>query len=272
MARGKKWRELNNKKPEIARMYVEEEMSLRDIADEFDTYPNPIMDRLEEMGIDRRSKSESISMANRTEIEITDRQMSIIRGEILGDGYLYQHETKGGNSIKFGLNTTRKEHAEKLVEELPEPLIPDYYPIKKEPSGYSDSPTWLLESRVQTRFESVRSRWYQESSNKDVPDSIELDWTMIYHWYIGDGCLNDRGKNGVRVIFATDGFSSSGVRTLQQKLSELGFNTYTQTSNHVKNGSGEQICLTGSDALNLIGEMKQMNEISQYDYKFEVER
>lgn len=207
-------------------------------------------------------------MALRWDPEFTDDHISIIEGELLGDGFISKNE----EGFVFGIQTTSKGHAVMLTERLPDEMFGDNQPWSRGPSEIGVNDRWILNSRRADRLDELRTRWYGEGGvgeGKDVPHDIELDWTMVYHWFIGDGCYNTTNR-GNRVIFATDGFSAEGVAVLRRALSEFGCPSNIQTSEHVEDGSGQQIVVTGDHAVHLVESLGRLNDVDDYDYKFEV--
>lgn len=79
----------------------------------------------------------------------------------------------------------------------------------------------VLQSRSSLTLACVFLRWYH-SGRKEVPEVLRLTPTCLANWFMGDG-TSPRGSRGLKVSFATHGFSTPSVELLEHLLGSLGF-------------------------------------------------
>ncbi|EMA30479.1 endonuclease I-EndH [Haloarcula japonica] len=253
---------------ELVKQYVEHDDDIQTIADRYKTSVTAIQHYLENADIPCAPPS-----PQRTDVRYTPAQISIIQGELLGDGCLHRQEP--GNCF-FQLSTTTRAHAERLIQMLPDRLFPDAQPnvyTRSNALGEEAYTSWTISSRPQPAFERMYESWYEErtgNNSKTVPENFTLNRTAFLHWYWGDGNCSIRDRGAPRVSFATHGFTESGVALLQSEVDRLGYDNYTVTQEGVDNGSGQYIRLRDYDARKFLEDFRRVNHLPQYDYKFPV--
>jgi transposase-like protein len=243
---------------DIIEQYVEQGDSLQTIADQYGTTTSPIKRRLQEAGVELRP----------ADYTFTDEQISVIQGELLGDGCLYRrHET----ACHFKLENTVKAHPEYVQTKLPK-IFPETQPYSNDRSTkWGDSTRWIIYSRGQELFGQLHNEWYERydgQHRKVVPEGFDLDETAMLHWYLGDGSLSQRANGAYRLHFSTHGFPEASVRRLQDQLDSLGYDTYTAHASHVENGSGLAIYVSRESSIKLLDRLAEKNPIEAYEYKF----
>lgn len=107
---GPAYTQLANRREELVEAY-ERRSSLQTLADRYDTSPVAIRFHLEKAGAD------PISLPKTTDIGLSPSQVSVIQGELLGDGCLH---SRYDGSCFFQLSTTTEEHARRLITKLPD--------------------------------------------------------------------------------------------------------------------------------------------------------
>lgn len=264
---GPQYVQLNDKVDEIVERYVDERESLQSIADDYGTAAEPIKRRLQEADVELRSTKRKT-----VDIGFSPYQVSVIQGELLGDGCLYK---QGPGSCFFQMSNTIKKHTLRVMEKLPDDLFPDTHPYSVTRSdGYGPEYTnWIISSRLQPLFREMYSDWYEEHDDyrrKVVPEDYRLDETALLHWFWGDGCCSIRESGAPRVEFATHGFPEESVETLQRGLDWFGYDNYTIQVKGVDNGSGLVIRLSDVSARDFLEDLRPRNSIAEYDYKFPV--
>lgn len=264
---GPEYVQLDNKVDEIVERYVDQSESLQSIADDYGTSTEPIRRRLQEAGVELRSTYRKI-----IDVGFSPYQVSVIQGELLGDGCLYK---QAPGSCFFQLSNTVKEHTLRVKEKLPDGLFPDSHPYSVTRSdGYGPEYTnWILSSRLQPLFREMYPDWYEEHGDqhrKVVPEDFQLDQTALLHWFWGDGCCSIRESGAPRIIFATHGFPKRSVETLQDELKRFGYESHTSQQKGVENGSGLAIRLSDVSARDFLEDLRPRNMIAEYDYKFPV--
>jgi transposase len=244
---------------EIVERYVYHEESLKTIADHYGTTTSPIRKRIREAGVELRP----------VEYSFSDEQISVIEGELLGDGCIYRrHET----ACHFKLENTVRGHPEYVRDVLPYGVFPTSQPYSLDRSTkWGDNSRWIIYSRGQEIFDELHEQWYERhdgSYRKIVPEGFELTETAILQWYLGDGCLSQRANGAYRLHFSTHGFPESSVRRLQAELESLGYDSYTSLSSRVENGSGLGIVVSRESSIELLDRLAPENPIEAYEYKF----
>ena len=180
----------------------------------------------------------------------TQKQKSMIYGELLGDGYL----TK---KYHFGLTTTSKEHTIFLKNNLPIDLFSNCTPYTYVPQNKNWKTSYQLKSRLCKFFYFMRYKWYPLGI-KIIPLDIVLNPITCYHWYIGDGYFNKRTSY---ITLSTDCFIKEDIDRLVSQLIENGIN-----AKRVKAGRRASAILIkkAHEFLEWIGK----NEIKDYNYKW----
>ncbi|MDQ2072341.1 endonuclease I [Haloarcula sp. H-GB4] len=258
---------LEEKDDEIVDRYVEQGEPLQSIATDYGTVPEQIRYRLRESGIELRSTD-----GKAVDVGFSPHQISVIQGELLGDGCLFQRESGG---CFFRLSNSVKEHTLRVEEKLPDGLFPENAPrsnTRADTFG-PEYTMWILRSRLQPLFEEMYSDWYKKYDGKRrkvVPEDFQLDRTALLHWFWGDGCCSIRDSGAPRIIFSTHGFPESSVQTLQAELERFGYDNHTSKQEHVENGSGLGIQLSDISARNFLEDTRPRNSVMAYNYKFPV--
>ncbi|WP_200798659.1 endonuclease I [Halosegnis longus] len=258
--------QLADRVDDLADRYVDQHQSLQAIANQYETSIAAVRYHLEQADIDCEPGS-----TKTTDVGLSPSQLSIIEGELLGDGCLHRREP--GNCF-FQLSTTTKAHAVRVMEKLPDSLFPDTQPISfTRPNQYTgDKYTmWTVSSRPQPLFGRIYEEWYEtrdRNNRKILPESYNLDRTALLHWYWGDGSCSIRNRGAPRVCFATHGFPEESVEDLQTELDQIGYDNYAVKQEGTQDGSGLLIRLRDYDARRFLTDLRRLNTLPQYDRKF----
>jgi hypothetical protein len=253
---------------DLVDQYVKRERSLQAIADQYETSIATIRFFLENTGIDCGEIN-----PRTTDVGFNPSQVSVIVGELLGDGCLYRREI---GTCFFQLSTTTRAHALRLIEKLPEKLFPESQPnsfTRMNQFSEEEYTLWTITSRPQPLFERMYDEWYEiraENNRKVVPEDFALDRTALLHWYWGDGSCTIRERGVPRVSFATHGFPEASVHHLQTELNRLGYDNYSVEKKDVEDGSGLSIRLRDYDARSFLDDFRRLSSLPQYNHKFPV--
>jgi hypothetical protein len=87
--------------------------------------------------------------------------------------------------------------------------------------------SYFINSQAGNVFTELRKKWYPNGI-KIVPKDIEINKTVLLHWYLGDGTLN----NQVGVILCTDCFSKEDNLFLIDKLNQYDLEVYLKKDNN----------------------------------------
>ncbi|MBU3905225.1 MAG: helix-turn-helix domain-containing protein [Nanoarchaeota archaeon] len=84
-----------------------------------------------------------------------------------------------------------------------------------------------------SEFKDLERRWYSKNENgsktKIFPKDLELNQTILLHWYLGDGSFPRRKNDNNRVspvVLSTNNFSKEDIDFMIKKLKELNLNFY----------------------------------------------
>jgi len=170
-------------------------------------------------GFPRRTHQEWVRLGLGQQCKITDEGISILEGELLGDGCIswktpgfsafYQHTSKyfdyikwlfdilGAAGIDCGGNIIRREREWGV--------------------------TYYRRSLTYTTLAPIRGRFYPHGV-KIVPPDMALDRIRARHWYLGDGCLaHPKARKSPHIQFSTDGFDDNSREILASLLAAAGF-------------------------------------------------
>jgi DNA-binding transcriptional regulator YiaG len=151
---------------------------------------------------------------------------SIINGNLLGDG-----NVRSQNNKYFSYKVTSRD--EKFAKWLKN--LFNNFGIKSWISKDNEnlfSAWFYINTCPYPKFLSLRNLWYKKLNGKTqkiIPRDLQLNSTVLLHWYLGDGSLIRRKNDSDRVPFivlATNAFSKEDVNFLIQKLKELNLNFY----------------------------------------------
>lgn len=240
--------------------------SISSIAKDLDLATDTISDRLKENGVEIRTISKQTSLSRTTEYDFSEYQLDIIRGELLGGGSLVKGD--GCTEIKtycFNLNVTSREHVKFVMDELHDELFPENQPYLKEPQEEHHQDQWVIRSGICRTLTEIEQKWYN-GRNKLVPKDLELNETVLKHWYWGDGNL----AHGPHAKITTVGFDEESVNHLSNELERIEYTNYINEDKRDYNGSGKYPRLSVESTKKMINSIE--TEVSDYDYKFDKER
>lgn len=167
--------------------------------------------------------SESKRIYHQRSVNISDKLLEIIYGELLGDGHIRptQHQAF------FQYNTSNKEYCMWLKKQFNNDGIKTSK-IYKINNGVGVSGNILVSFHFKTistiEFKDIREKWYDNI--KIVPEDLNLTPTIVRHWWIGDGSLSSQK-------FATNGFLKRDVDLLVNKLNNIGIKSKRYKDNTI---------------------------------------
>lgn len=153
-------------------------------------------------------------MANE-EISLTEKQIEVIQGCLLGDGGIF---TKG-NSSYFAYSSSQQEHVQYVWEQLKEYTTLRYCkgPVKSEVYDKRTGKTYFnfaIRTKSNIVFNRIWKNWYP-NNKKHVPKNLQITNTVALFWYLGDGSLD---KKDSYIKFCTDSFDNESLEYLQTQL------------------------------------------------------
>lgn len=252
-------------KEEIVSRYKRGE-TMEEISKDFPVCRRTIGRWLNHWNVDKRTLSRAVHLSRMNDCSLNRKQISVIEGELLGDGSLQKYKNRQHGDYYFILNSTVLGHCLLLKSELPDGLSCEKTPYEVG-RKIRDSPIWSFKTRSCPDFTKLRERWY-ESGKKEVPKSLSLNKTSLYHWYIGDGSIRKKSNKPYYIFFSTDGFTKKSIKLLSEKLTNLGYETRIWQSSNPKTGCGLRIFLLREASIKFLNNIT--NKIPEYDYKWKI--
>lgn len=168
----------------------------------------------------RKCYQNSIELKN--EYDINEHAKEIIIGSLLSDGCITK--STGGKNYYWTQTSISMEYIDLLKKEIDINL--NKYVINEKEYNISNKKgiakkAYTLKSRASVTFTKYRKIWYPNNI-KIVPYDINLTPTVLLHWYLGDGYLD----NGKGIVLCTDAFDYNSIFILITKLNELNMCAY----------------------------------------------
>lgn len=159
--------------------------------------------------------------------DISEHDMQILRGLLLGDGYVTRRDT---DSPRFSIDNTNKEFLQWLSKELDVPtngvrvVKEDIDSDDSKLDRLSDDPSFADQYRLDVICHpqlTELASWYDDG-DKQIPSDIDATPTVIKYWYVSDGSLDGAAmsfaccnyadqQKAVESLFASCGVDSSDL-------------------------------------------------------------
>lgn len=252
--------------------YIGKQMSTREISNESETLfgffvaPSGIYSAIKRMGIECRSISDGISLANATLdpscSHLSEKTIEWIDGFLLGDGSIGL-VNKNQQSFRFTMGSVKEQWTKYAMDGLY-----SYHPSMPKQSGKVSKKNpnicWLSNSLTHPDIRQQRSRWYPKN-NKCVPKDVRITPTSVMLWYLGDGSIcSDIESNYSAVRLATCSFSVEDIEDiLIPKLFSNGIES-------ARDKSKNDIRIRTSSIGTFFDFIGHTSPIQCYDYKFDV--
>ena len=167
------------------------------------------------------------------EYQLTDNQLEMINGALLGDGSLIMH--KNGTNASFSYLSKSIEHVHFVCDSLIDFVIPSHnFYISK----YFDKRTNKEYERCDFRtkanliFTKLYYKWY-DNKIKIIPQDLTLTPLICLIWYLGDGSLLKHERSQY-IHLCTDNFRKEDIENIllpqlkqfEPHLIEHGINQY----------------------------------------------
>jgi hypothetical protein len=205
--------------------------------------------------------------------QITERQMEIIRGSLLGDGTMWK--TRNENQVSyFSATSVIKDYAEWKYTELQNLCTRPVLVRERERKG-TKTVAYEVNTASHPIFHGLRHIWYPEGK-KIVPEDVAIWLTplTLAVWYMDDGYrFSDTIHKmkgylklyvGRSITFSTDGFSIEDKRRLASAL----YKRYGVSIHLVDNR--KHIRFNRLDSLKLVLAMKPYIHPS-FNYKIKID-
>lgn len=254
----------NYKKPtEIDFCEFYKDHSGRETAIHFDISPAVVSKYARQYNIPRRSFK-----YKELENELTNRQIEVLYGSMLGDGCLEAIETNKSNSRfveKHGIK--QNDYLQWKCDEL-KPFTTDVkFGIDHEHTINNKFVTKKHFCKIQTCkhpvFTNLEKIWYNKLRIKCIPNDLKLTHLMLAVWFFDDG-HNYKGDN---ITIYTNGFSLDEVKKLVIKLKQIGIENCHERLNQKSRGNKPEIYIGKSSCEYFLNIVKSQLDVGCMKYK-----
>lgn len=210
----------------LAEQYVENYRSTGEIAEMVGCTQKTVSDYLEKHDIDTRSGA----YGNVLDEPLSEKALSVIRGELLGDGCIATRHDNS-HSAWYIHGTSREEYRDWLKSWLEEQGFYVRSSVDHENRFRDGEPKsdYKLSTRGYRCLYRIWERWYP-NGEKRVPEDLTLTPTMLRHWYIGDGSHMQKWN---QIRLHSEGFTRECTEILTSALSEVGVSANVQKNNAI---------------------------------------
>ena len=203
-----------------------------EIGEECGVSPALISQKMRRFGIPTRSQSESKILKAEKHVPLEQELLSILEGELLGDGSLVVAHS--GKSAAYQHGCMHKDYVlwlRGLLEKHSLGCSQTIYVSKSDSFGTGTLQTsYHFKSLYYPELLALRKRFYPDGE-KIVPEDLALNPTSLLHWYLGDGSLDSRRPS---ITLCSDAFDALSLRHLRAQLIMLGIRTSLISSRGVK--------------------------------------
>lgn len=201
--------------------YINDNLSISQIAEEKKVDSSSIRRWLNNYNIPIRSKGEGRHLRNKeNHCNLSPEAIEWINGELLGDGCI---QKSSNYTVKFGYSSKHLEYIEYVRDTLKSFGIKQAGKINvcyhKRYGCYS----YHYSSLCYPELIAIYKKWYP-NNKKTIPNDLKITPLTLRQHYIGDGCLMHRNDSRPFITLATCGFGIFGVELLVKQLIQLGIN------------------------------------------------
>ena len=244
-------------KTELEKLYLEQNKTDLEIANLYNAKLFQICSLRKKFGI-KGINARHRKLFDKPQIEISQRQMSIILGGLLGDASL---KSRNGKTAYLSMSHSNKQY---------DYIKWKYKELKsiscKEPSSYTSHgkyTTWEFCTETRKDLNDLRNKIYTpvKTINQEWLDG--LDELSIFIWYCDDGSLNYKNKIRSSFSFATNCFSTKENYLLINMLD----NKFGIKSNIAPTKSGQNTIVVDDCSFNDFNELLIRNTFDPKFYK-----
>ncbi|KKL05191.1 hypothetical protein LCGC14_2608520 [marine sediment metagenome] len=202
--------EYNHKLPDInilKTLYFGDKMSAEEIARKYNVTKGAVFIKFRRYNIQRRSLEEAQSI-KANYIKLTLPLIHFMDGLLLGDGSVTL--APRGKSATYSHTDKHKEYLRWLRDKF------ENYRIECANIRGHTNDTYAIRTKHYRDFVYFRQRWYPNNKKK-IPPTLELNPTVLFNWFIGDGSY----IKGNKVFIATQ-FDVEGRTRIARNLEKIG--------------------------------------------------
>lgn len=261
-------------KEDLYDLYCEQKKSAIQIGDILNLNNKTIKKYLDFYGIKTRNRYEGqmLHFLDGESISpLTESEIEVIEGEILGDGCLSMDEERNKNFIY--------RHSCKYSEFILwiQTLLPNVRWPEKGLSTRKDSKTgkiyYGVSSKIHPDFSKIHERFYIYSEEKKryikrIPKDLILTPVKLLHWFLGDGCLwREKEKKKLwHIFYSTQGFDFDDLELIvKPQMVKMGIDCKIK-----KGKSGPALIIYAKSFERLYETMGFESPVNCYNYKFEI--
>lgn len=194
----------------LREMYHERGMSLNDIARELGCTNMTVQRNMVKLDIERRGEVQRNDLGR----DLTDREIAMLEGEILGDRCLYKNKPGSDAFLEHGLGD--RDHRDWLAGVIADIGFETRVREREVDDGTGSKHTaYGLRTLSYPRLTELYERWYtgpHEKSHrgtKRVPQDLRIRPHTLLHWHLGDGFVNGGSAHVATTIAEGDvGFTN----------------------------------------------------------------
>jgi len=218
------------KKPQALRdLYEKEGLTYKQIGERFGVSVTTVRKALKMMGVVSRLQNQRISQFQPIDPMVRER----VIGEVLGDGCLpsqhgitagYSHTSKYRTYVEWLSGVFAGGGISQVGEILKQ--------INYSPFGRGATLTaYTYRSQSLSELQLLRD-WFYVDGKKIVPSDLKLTPLVCLHWYLGDGCLENKAAARPSIALCTCDFDRDSIDYLIAELGRLGFGATHRLSNN----------------------------------------
>lgn len=151
-------------------------------------------------------------------IKLSQRQVEILIGSILGDGYIYP-----AGKIQLEHSSKSKDYVNWKFQELQNLAYKKLSTItrtdKRNGKQYTSCRFWLRQYFCPWR------KYFYRGNKKIFPHNLKITPLSLAVWYMDDGCYSDK-----KCTLSTDSFSITSLRRIKKELKRFKLNTYIRSN------------------------------------------
>lgn len=209
---------------------------------------------------------------------MTNEQLDMLIGSLLGDGYLVFGSSASKNAMyKLKQRKSNESYVHYVYDHLKGYVsckvryLKSRKPSRKNGKVDHSIENWNGEycehayfwSRCDPVFTDLRSEWYPNGKKK-IPSNLKLNSRRIAHWYVEDGS-NNVTKDSKGAFLYTNGFSEEDVDVLISALDQLGL--------EAKMYAGPVIRIMSGSYFDFIKMVKpHVKKFGCFDYKIDISK
>lgn len=207
-----KGNEYNHKLPDInilKTLYFGDKMSAGEIARKYNVTKGAVFIKFRRYDIQRRSLEEAQGI-KANYIKLTLPLIHFMDGLLLGDGSVTL--SPRGKSATYSHTDKHEEYLKWLRNKL------EKHSIGCANINRHTNNTYAMRTKYYRDFVYFRQKWYPDNKKKVMPSTLELNPTILFNWFIGDGLFS---KQSAKVFISTQ-FDVEGRIRMANNLKKIG--------------------------------------------------